>query len=143
MFRKRLSLIIIFSLIFCPSSHADANPILKFHHLSIEEGLSQSIVECVIQDSRGFMWFGTEDGLNKYDGYNFSVLRNDPDDPNSLSQNHVTCVAEARDGRLWLGAFNGGLNCYDPATKKIKVFRADPNDPAGLCHDISRLLNNS
>ncbi|MBN1464318.1 sigma 54-interacting transcriptional regulator [candidate division KSB1 bacterium] len=136
MLLKRFSLIIIFSLLFCHSSHASANPVLKFHHLSIEEGLSQSIVECIIQDSRGFMWFGTEDGLNKYDGYGFSVLRNDPDDPNSLSQNHVTCVFETSDGLLWIGAFNGGLNCYDPATKKIKAFRANPNDPAGLCHDI-------
>src|SRR5687767_9794141 len=58
---------------------------IKFDHLQTDDGLSQSNVLCIFQDSRGFMWFGTEDGLNKYDGYNFTVYKNDPAKKNSLS----------------------------------------------------------
>jgi DNA-binding NtrC family response regulator/ligand-binding sensor domain-containing protein len=115
-----------------------AGPHLKFQHLSLEEGLSQSIVERIIQDSRGFMWFCTEDGLNKYDGYTFTVLRTNPENPSSLSQNHITCIIEAKNGIFWIGVFNGGLNRYDPISGSIKTYRASPNDPDGLCHDVIR-----
>lgn len=112
------------------------SPYLKFQHLSLEQGLSQSIVENIIQDSRGFMWFCTEDGLNKYDGYTFTVLRTNPDNPSSLSQNHTTCILEAQDGMLWIGTFNGGLNRYDPKTSAIVSYRARENDPNALCNDV-------
>ncbi|MBN1481881.1 sigma 54-interacting transcriptional regulator [candidate division KSB1 bacterium] len=98
--------------------------------------MSQSIVECIIQDSCGFMWFCTEDGLNKYDGYNFTVLRTNPENPSSLSQNHTTCILEAKDGIFWIGTFNGGLNRYDPKTEAIKSYRAESNNPNALCDDI-------
>ncbi len=113
-------------------------PYLKFYHLSLEDGLSQSIVECIIQDSRGFMWFCTEDGLNQYDGYTFDVLKSDPNNPQSLSQNHITCMIEADNGILWIGAFNGGLNRYNPSTRTIKTFRANPEKMDALCHDVIR-----
>ena len=134
--RRLCAVVLTCGILLNNSSHAGSDPILKFQHLSIEEGLSQSIVECIIQDSHGYMWFATEDGLNKYDGYSFSVLRNDPDNTNSLSQNHVTCVKESKDGIFWIGAFNGGLNRYDPFTRQVKTYRAEPNNPAALCNDI-------
>jgi len=65
---------------------ADPGP-LKFEHLSLQEGLSQSSVYAIVQDSQGFLWFATQDGLNKYDGYSFTVYQHIPDDPNSLSHN--------------------------------------------------------
>jgi len=67
---------------------------LKFEHLGVAEGLSQSVVLCILQDSQGFMWFGTEDGLNKYDGYQFTVYKHNPDNLNSLSGNHIWSIHE-------------------------------------------------
>jgi len=113
---------------------------LAFGRLSIEQGLSQSIVECMIQDDRGFMWFGTQDGLNKYDGYQFTVLRQDPADPNSLSQNYITALCEDRVGKIWVGVFNGGVNLYDPSTERFRRFRANRNVPGSLSDDLVRAV---
>ncbi|MFQ5675345.1 MAG: two-component regulator propeller domain-containing protein [bacterium] len=66
----------------------------RFRHLSIDDGLSQSTVLCALQDRRGFMWFGTQDGLNRYDGAGFKIYKHRPDDPNSLSENWVWSLFE-------------------------------------------------
>lgn len=66
-------------------SPAQANEPLRFEYLTVEDGLSNSAVMFIMQDSQGFMWFGTQDGLNKYDGYTVTVYRHTPDNPNSLS----------------------------------------------------------
>jgi len=89
---------------------------LRFERISVEHGLSQSTVNCVLQDSKGFMWFGTDDGLNKYDGYSFTVYKHDPDDPHSLSHNRVKSVFEDQSGELWIGTWGGGLNKLDRDT---------------------------
>jgi hypothetical protein len=73
---------------------------LRFENISTEQGLSQSTVTAILQDQQGFLWFGTEAGLNKYDGYKFSVNKHDPDDPRSLSSNIVSSIYEDRDGTL-------------------------------------------
>ena len=108
---------------------------LTFEQIFLEQGLSQSIVQCICQDRTGFMWFGTEDGLNQYDGYKFTVLRNNPDDPNSLSYNNITAIYEDRSGILWIGTFYGGLNKYDPQTKRFFRFQRDANDPNSLSNN--------
>ena len=69
---------------------------IEFETLSLEHGLSQSSVLSITQDNMGFMWFATEDGLNKYDGYKFSVLRHDPDDPNTLSHTWILSLLRDR-----------------------------------------------
>jgi DNA-binding NtrC family response regulator/ligand-binding sensor domain-containing protein len=117
-----------------------AFPRLKFDRLMIEDGLSQSIVNCIMQDRRGFMWFCTEDGLNQYDGYTFTVLRNNPQNDNSLSQNYTLCIAEDKSGFLWISTFYGGLNRYNPESGEFVHFRADPETPNALAHDIVRTL---
>ena len=107
-------------------------PPLDFDHLSIEDGLSQSIIEQITQDEKGFMWFVTEDGLNRFDGYHFKVYRNVPGRTSSLSHNELKSVYEDRDGVLWVGAFEGGLNRFDPATEQVARLLHDPEDPGSL-----------
>lgn len=85
---------------------------INFSLLSIEQGLSQSTVFSILQDKRGFMWFGTNDGLNKYDGYKITVYKPDPGDPNSLSNNRVLAIFEDSKGELWVGT-DGGLNKFN------------------------------
>jgi two-component system sensor histidine kinase ChiS len=86
---------------------------LRFEHLSVEDGLSQDSVTCILQDHKGFMWFGTGDGLNRYDGYRFTVYRHDPADPTSLSSSDIATLYEDRQGTLWVGSA-AGLDRFDP-----------------------------
>ncbi len=85
---------------------------IKFDRLSITEGLSQVTVFSIIQDDQGFLWIGTMDGLNKYDGYQFRVYRNEFDKRYSISNNHIRTLFRDRDGAIWAGTENG-LNRYD------------------------------
>ena len=101
----------------------------RFTHISIDEGLSQGRVACITQDRTGYMWFGTQDGLNRYDGYEFVLFGNDPRDPQSLTDNTVHVLAAAEDGGLWAGT-ERGLNYYSPLTGKFERFVHDPDDPA-------------
>jgi ligand-binding sensor domain-containing protein len=89
---------------------------LKFENISLAQGLSQSSVQCIFQDSKGFLWFGTTDGLNKYDGNKFTVYLPDPGGPGSLSYKDVQSICEDRAGMLWVGTRGGGLNRFDPGT---------------------------
>ncbi len=114
---------------------------VRFGHLSVESGLSQSSVLCMLQDSEGFMWFGTEDGLNKYDGYDFTVYKPDPEDPDSLSNNYVSALHEDRAGILWVGINGGGLNKFNRETGTFVHFRNDPGDPHSLSNDDIYAIN--
>jgi diguanylate cyclase (GGDEF)-like protein len=105
--------------------------ILRFKQISIEEELSQSSVTCILQDRSGFMWFGTQDGLNRYDGYSFKVFRHDPRDDATISDNYIWCMYEDRSGMLWIGT-NGGLNRYDPETDCFTRFQHAASDPESL-----------
>jgi len=105
---------------------------LKFEHLSLDEGLSQSTVFSSVQDQQGFMWFATEDGLNKYDGYTFTVYRHNPDDPGSISDNWILSLFVDKSGRLWVGTWEGGLDLYDSETDQFIHHRFDPDDPDSI-----------
>jgi signal transduction histidine kinase/streptogramin lyase len=97
-----------------------------FEHLSAKDGLSGKHITCSEQDKEGFMWFGTQDGLNKYDGYRFQVFQPDPADPtNSIGHNWVSSVYEDRKGRLWLTTFGGGLYQVDKQHGKFRVHWVD------------------
>ncbi|WP_276480341.1 sensor histidine kinase [Paraflavitalea pollutisoli] len=84
-------------------------------HFGETEGLRSNKVTTMLQDSRGYAWFGTVNGLYRYDGYHFKVYRRIKDDANSLPGNAVTKLAEDRDGKIWVGMVRAGLSCYDPA----------------------------
>ena len=111
-------------------------PRLEFRHLSIAQGLSQSIVDDILQDREGFLWFVTEDGLNRFDGYTFKVFKHDAQDPFSLVHNEVKCVFEDSEGVLWIGSFHRGLDRFDPATGRFTHHQHDPADSASLSGDI-------
>ena len=113
---------------------------LRFDSYSVEDGLSQSTVFCILQDSKGYIWFGTEDGLNKFDGYSFTIYKNDPEDPNSLSSNWVQTMLEDDSGILWLGTRDGGLNRYDRNLDQFTQYRNDPKDPTSLRDDAITTL---
>jgi ligand-binding sensor domain-containing protein/signal transduction histidine kinase len=86
------------------------------------------------------MWFGTDDGLNRFDGYSFKVYRNDPEDPDSLSHNMIMGLVEDSQGYLWIGTYGGGLDRFDPQTQIFTHFRHLPEDPGSLSDDRVRSL---
>lgn len=94
---------------------------LKFKHLSLTEGLSQSSVICVLQDHKGFLWFGTRDGLNRYDGYTFKKYRYNSQDSGSLSNSYIRSLFEDENNNLWVGT-NNGLNKYIADKDRFKRY---------------------
>ncbi|MBX7220129.1 MAG: SpoIIE family protein phosphatase [Blastocatellia bacterium] len=113
---------------------------LQFQRISIEQGLSQSSVQAVVQDQTGYLWLGTQDGLNRYDGYQFRVYRNEPNNSASLSGNYIYALCEDRQGNLWVGTRANGLNRFDPATGRVTRFHSDAADPASLSHQTVRAI---
>ncbi|PHN05167.1 hybrid sensor histidine kinase/response regulator transcription factor [Flavilitoribacter nigricans] len=93
----------------------------RFRHLTIDDGLSQNAVQAILQDHLGFIWFGTKDGLNRYDGYEFSVFQHLPGDETSLSNNFVLDLFEDRDQNLWVGTRNG-LNRYNEEKGIFEIY---------------------
>lgn len=95
---------------------------IRFDHLSVADGLSQNSVRCLLQDSKGFMWFGTEEGLNRYDGYNFKLYQNRANDTTSLSGNDIRSIIEDSRGFIWVGT-TAGLNILDRNTNNFRRIR--------------------
>jgi ligand-binding sensor domain-containing protein len=105
---------------------------IDFENISLDEDLSQSVVITIIQDQRGFLWFGTQDGLNRYDGNKFKVYKHDRDDPASLSDSFVMVLHEDQTGTIWIGTNNGGLNSFDPRTERFTRYQSDPDEAGSL-----------
>jgi ligand-binding sensor domain-containing protein len=105
---------------------------VKFSSLSINDGLSQSDVKCILKDRYGFMWFSTDDGLNRYDGYNFVIYRHDPKNKRSLPVNDITVLLEDSSGNLWIGTSGGGLSLYDRNSESFTNFASVKDDARTL-----------
>ncbi len=105
-----------------------------FKHISTKDGLSSNAVNTILQDSKGFLWFGTENGLNRFDGYSFKIYRNEPDDTKSLIDNQIRALVEDRYGRLWIGTSNG-LSCFDPVTETFQHFVHNPQDSTSITNN--------
>src|SRR5690349_20853221 len=116
------------------------NCVLRFDHIGIEQGLSQSSVYIIFQDSHGFLWFGTQDGLNRYDGYTFKTYKPDPDVPSSISDRWITSIVEDRNGYLWIATRQGGLNRYDPGTEKFVHYLHHDSNPLSLMDNHINVL---
>ncbi|MBX7219805.1 MAG: GGDEF domain-containing protein, partial [Blastocatellia bacterium] len=115
------------------SGQAATQPaVLRFERLSLEQGLSQSSAQAIAQDQQGFLWIGTEDGLNRFDGYGFAVFRHDPKVPHSLSDNYVWTLCADHTGLLWIGTREGGVCVYDPHREQFTTYKAEPGATHGL-----------
>jgi signal transduction histidine kinase/ligand-binding sensor domain-containing protein len=101
---------------------------MRFSHLDQKQGLSQNTPDCFLQDSEGFMWIGTQDGLNRYDGYTFTVLRSIPGDTNSLCDNFVLALTEDSENNIWIGTRNG-ICVYVKGENKFYRYRSVYDDP--------------
>lgn len=97
---------------------------VRFERLTVEDGLSHSTALSILQDHEGFMWFATQDGLNKYDGYAFTVYRHDEADPHSLSNNNIFALYETRDGALWIGANQALYRAKRSERNCVRVYSA-------------------
>lgn len=95
---------------------------ISFRHLTAEDGLSDNRVTCMLRDKHGFMWFGTKDGLSRYDGRDFYVFRNRVNDSTSLCSNNITCLAYDNDSILWIGTSSSGFCAYDFRTQKFETY---------------------
>ena len=107
---------------------------INFDRISIEQGLSQANVYAIVQDKTGFIWLGTTDGLNKFDGYGFTLYKHDPQNQNSLSNNRITSICESSDTDadvIWIGTIDG-LNRFEPGYNKTTRFFHDPENPNSL-----------
>ncbi|MCW8813332.1 MAG: hypothetical protein OQK65_07330, partial [Chlorobium sp.] len=116
------TLSIILTLIFCSSSLYSQTEEYIFKQLTDADGLSQSTIFTTIQDKDGYLWLGTVDGLNRYDGYEFRIFENDPSDSTTISDNFISAIFEDSDGFLWIGTINGYLNRFDKKTEIFKRF---------------------
>ncbi|WP_229452248.1 sensor histidine kinase [Massilia niastensis] len=113
---------------------------LRFERLSIEQGLSQQSGLSILQDRQGFIWFGTQAGLNRFDGYRMTVYRNDPNDPDSIPDNYVAASYEDGQGRLWFGT-KGGLARFDPASGKfVRHAPADAGARGGVNRAVQAII---
>jgi signal transduction histidine kinase/ligand-binding sensor domain-containing protein/CheY-like chemotaxis protein len=112
-----------------PASEADVRPVLR--HLTIEDGLSQSSVNCIVQDSDGFVWLGTQDGINRYDGNGFRVWKTDADSPLTLSDAYITAMVEDAAGDFWIGSEYSGFGHFDRARWAFDELHAGPRHEPG------------
>ncbi len=113
---------------------ADAGKI-SFKRISLADGLSHSNVYSVVRGKQGFIWFGTENGLNRYDGYSIKEYTHNPENPRSLSNNNAGNLFADNDGSIWIGSWGGGLDRFDPKTGVFTHHRHDPEDSRSIGED--------
>lgn len=114
--RKIIPLFFVLSFTFFKNVYADGVPVIG--KLGLKDGLSNSEVRCIYQDSKGYIWFGTYDGLNRYDGYDFKIYRNQPGNPHSIIHNYVNTIVEDNKHRLWVGT-RQGISVLDPVYQRF------------------------
>lgn len=133
MILRILVLIFFLSLFHDKASGQHTHQDVHFHHLTIKDGLSQSTIRSIHQDSQGYMWVGTLNGLNKYDGYNITVYRHDPEDPGSISFDEIGYIFGDSNHNLWIGTLGKGINKYNRDLDQFNSYKVD-NDQyeAGL-----------
>ncbi len=141
---ERLAVLLLVTTAMGSPVHADGWPgddhRYRFGRLSVTDGLSHNVILAVLQDRHGFLWFGTEDGLNKYDGHSFTIYKHHPEDSLSLSDSWITALLEDDEGNLWVGTRQGGLNRFDRESETFIRYPFSNCDDAG-CSSPERLNN--
>ncbi|MEQ9052514.1 MAG: two-component regulator propeller domain-containing protein, partial [Marinoscillum sp.] len=112
---------------------------LKFTHLNTDEGLSTGTVNCVFKDSKGFIWIGTVDGLNRYNAYSIKIFKTDPNDPASIGGNIISTIAEDHLGRIWVGTRTAGISIFDWETETFSHHK-NTDDPGSLSNNYVRKI---
>jgi len=107
----------------------------RLRHITNENGLSNTTINCIHQGYRGFMYFGTRDGLNRYDGINMTVFKNDPTNPNSISDNFIRCIYENKNREFWIGT-SYGLNRFDRVSSTFKSYRHNPKKSNSIASNV-------
>ncbi|WP_282122601.1 hybrid sensor histidine kinase/response regulator transcription factor [Algibacter mikhailovii] len=121
----RLIIFLAFCFIHVSATSQNSN---HFERITTNNGLSQSDINAIIQDQDGFMWFGTHDGFNRYDGYNFKIFNPDPKKPGAITSNLIYDLEQDLDGNFWIASTGGGLIFMDRSTEKFTTFKHDKND---------------
>lgn len=133
--RTRLIWSVLIALPLFPSFCLAQQRMPIFQRVTNDQGLSQNFVTSIVQDRQGFLWFGTRDGLNRYDGYDFTVYRTVQNNAESLNDNSISSLAVDREGIVWVGTAAAGLSAYDPGTNAFLRFRRKEGDPGTISSD--------
>ncbi|MCD7973210.1 MAG: ATP-binding protein [Candidatus Azobacteroides sp.] len=126
--------------IFISSLALYAEPLCNFHHYSGEDGLSETTVTSMLQDHQGFMWFGTWDGLNKFDGYRFKTYKSRPGDRNGLISNRITNIQEDAFGFIWILTYDGLVHRFNPRTEKFLIIPQFNNQYISFKSQIKKVI---
>lgn len=137
--KRRLFALLSLTSLFLTASTATRAQTFRFQHITVNDGLSDNMVRAIIQDRNGFIWAGTLQGLNRYDGYGARVYRAQPGDTTSLSHDYVWALLESSDGAIWVGT-SGGLSRFDPLTGTFTQYHHDPSISGSLSDDEVRAL---
>ncbi|MDO3645325.1 hybrid sensor histidine kinase/response regulator [Mucilaginibacter sp. L3T2-6] len=113
---------------------------LKIRRLNSSNGISQNSIQCILKDSYGLMWFGTQDGLNAYDGYKFTTYKHLAKDAKSLPANNVQAICEDKDGNIWIGTRLGGLSVYNRTSENFTNYRHDAKNTGSVCSNTITYL---
>lgn len=128
----------------CLSPWLGAQSHLTVERISKEEGISHPSILCLMQDKKGFIWVGTQYGLNRFDGYRFTTYRRELGNAHSLSDNFISALCEDSDGFIWVGTQNGGLNRFNPRTLRFNNYQHIEGDANSLSHvDVRSILEDS
>jgi ligand-binding sensor domain-containing protein len=121
--------LIVITLLFTFAANALEITRAKYEHFTVDEGLSQNNVEAIFQDSQGYIWIGTQNGLNKYNGLYFQTYLHESTDSNSLASSWINAIAEDKNGLIWIGS--DGLNYYNPLLDKmVRIVEDAENEQA-------------
>ncbi len=135
----KISILVLWSVFFTSAAFAQLSD-KNFEHIMSDKGLSQNTIHYILQDKQGFMWFATEDGLDKYDGYNFEIFKNIPNDKNSISDNFIWTLYQDKRGNLWIGTNSGGLCKFDRMLDQFDNYRNIPSDSSSLSSNNVRAI---
>ncbi|MBQ8997219.1 MAG: hypothetical protein IJ086_00840 [Clostridium sp.] len=141
--KKIKRLVAILSMLSCinlNTSYANVNDIYNFKNITIEDGLSQSTIKTIYQDSKGYIWIGTEDGLNRYNGYDFENYKHDEHNKNSIINNYVIDIEEDKNGYIWVSTTNG-LSRINTTNNEIKNYYSEKHDGNLLDSSLWKILS--